>query len=1460
MTAKLIPADSVDALIARCLPGWLSSATSDQLHALHRALGKQQASEQQVQELLSTIPALDDFAAPLLRAALHRSHRLTTNVRTSRVRVVEKVFPPPVIASAPVTPYTRTSSQRLLAAALHNFTDEETRPRAFTQVTLLDASRKPLSIAFEDFARLCRQLDLGGKYQAVLRERLLPADVPDSTPGQARQRIEAMLEEVQRSQLEVAVRLAALKGEIDSRSYLLMLPVIAGKPVVPATAAVLKCRQLFLLGARINGVVVVEIYPPGDSASVQGIIAWVPDDPQQPLQAYTSWAALYQALGGRLRDPGYAAFFARFISERDRVSFFSTLNGLLASNDVHSSLELDGRNFAIDQPLFAYLRRLRIEKMLDDARVMAVPTGDEDAESRRQRLQGYENLGLTLLNLAGLLVPGLGQVMLGVAVLQVANEVYEGYQDWQLGDRKAALAHLFGVAENVLLGAATGAGASAAGRLLERLPFVDGLSPIYTDGGQMKLCTEQITTYRVKDAGLTVGQQTQREGRQHLRLHEGTYQVQGSELNGTLRIRHPRRSDVGPLLEHNGAGGWRHVLEQPQEWTGAMQLLRRLGANLADITEGEAQSVLHSTGFDEPRLRRLHLENARAPARLQDAVECYRLHQQFPELRGEAFDELVASRQAMEQSTVAVLRRDFPGLSIRGAEEVVEQIDSHQLEQMLETGRVPLMLAERARWYIRDARLDRACAGLHQRQAVNTDTEKLALGLIEHLAPWPESIKVELRADSVAGALQAQAGTQEAEHVMCVVRGQQGYATYDASGRLLPMAAHTDSLAGALLLCLDAGQKLLLGDPLLSEQGLSRVLAKQAGSHREVASRLIGQAPVGGGVRPPVRFGDGRLGYPLSGRGASSRVAIRRAIRQVFPTLDDTQLNRYLVELDERGVALWEHVHQLHGQLARLRIVLRRWREERNGVLDLLRRQRVTDRLRRCWRRKTEMLEDGSYSLEIEGERVGSLPRLPDDVDFGHVTQLKLRNMNLSQLDADFLPRFPRLLSLDLRDNQLSTLPQGIEQLSALRRLRLNNNQIVMTSAANLRLRALTNLEQLDLGQNPLGTAPDVNGLVHLRELGLRATGLTQFPARVQQLPWRGLTDMRENQLRQLNQELHGLRLRAERVALHDNPLDEASEQFLSDVSTSSSVSGSGGNHSLPYRHQLVQEAERERWLVGAYGALRTQREARWRALNKVTRSTDFFRFLRDFAQSPDFQRHPIYHRMRMWQVIDACYENSEVREQLFLLAGGRGACEDRLLLIVSQMQVRVIIHQQTAGLSLAQSEVPLMQLGRSLFRLDQVDLIAAQRLREMRASGRHAIDDVEVYLTYRLRLAHTLGLPGQPSSMHYEAYSGVTAQDLNIARVAVLQAESNESLAAALAVRDFWQKHLRTSYPNRFTALFDSYQAPLADYLEQCEAGDINEETYLQHCKILLSQANAAERDLYLELTHQAYARWPIQ
>ena len=513
--------------------------------------------------------------------------------------------------------------------------------------------------------------------------------------------------------------------------------------------------------------------------------------------------------------------------------------------------------------------------------------------------------------------------------------------------------------------------------------------------------------------------------------------------------------------------------------------------------------------------------------------------------------------------------------------------------------------------------------------------------------------------------------------------------------------------------------------------------------------------------------------------------------------------------------------------------------------LDLLRRGRVANSIRRCWRCKTGLRSDGTYALDIRGERVGSLPTLEEGVSFPHVTRLTLRDMDLSEIDPDFLARFPNLRELDLRANHLAVIPPGVERLTELRGLQLDHNRIIMDVAGNRRLSALTRLQTLELNYNPLGFAPDIRGLIHLRPVGLRSTGITSFPSRLQQLPLRGVADLRNNQIRQVNQDLHGLRQRLQRMALHDNPLDEASEEYLNQLSGTSS-----------FRHQLVQVNEREHWLLGSTGAQRSEREMQWRNLQLETTSRPFFNFLRDFARSSDFVQRPTYYRARVWNIIEACEQNTELREQLFIMSGGNASCEDRLLWLFSQMEVRALIHRHTSGMSIAQSEVELMRLSRSLFRLDALDEIATRRIQRIRDAG-HDVDDIEVYLTYRVRLAGPLRLPAQPAALHFEAYAGLTPADLNNARVEVLRAETPERLTQALADRAFWDRYVRDRYGRRFTALVDAFRAPEEAYRERAEAGEVSEEQYLKYCEGIVQAIHDGERELIVTLAREAFDRW---
>ncbi|MCE5977490.1 NEL-type E3 ubiquitin ligase domain-containing protein [Pseudomonas sp. JR33AA] len=1373
MSVIPIPADSIDAFIAGQLKGWLKAANVDLLLTFHRALHNQQAAAERVKTAMAGVPSLVNFATDLLVPALRAEGLAQVDVRTMQV-YIEDDLPMPSAAPRVHTPWRTVHRQLpLLTAALHNFREIDIAPTIHRRAHLRDAQGNTLPLSFEAFARCCRRLDIGGQYQRLLHAQLFPKSRPPAPEGYAHEAVKRLVEENLRANMEVALRMARLKSELDELDYLRLLPVFAAKPVVPAVTGLATPRQLFLLGKRIHGVVAWEMrdHPGGP---LQGIVCWIPQDPYQPVTRHASWDSLYRSTAKRLRAPHYRSFFNRFLSERDKPAFTVTLGRLLEAGSHQAPVELDGRNFPIDTPVFTYLRALQVDKLLDDARVLAVPTADEDADERRQWWEIVKSAGLDALTLAALFVPVVGEVMFAVAAVDIVSEVYEGYAAWKLGDREAALEHVFGVAENVALGVVVGVGQVGVGRLLKRIPFVDALTPVHKGEGRFRL--------------------------------------------GQL-----------PASAHHIDGG------------GA--LMRKFGGDLAQVSDHCADRVLRITGLEQNHLRHLHVQEAQAPARLRDALARYTCHELYPELSGSAFERTLAARQAPASAAGALLIRDFPGLPVAGAEEIIAQATGEQVETLLDTGRVPLAMAERARWFLRERRLDRALMGFEHDGAVNDDTMRLVLGWVTQQAPWPASMRIELRQGEVRGRLVAGSGAMDAAQTKVIIQTEQGYQLADSPSPVLGQG-----FLPCLIQTFEADQRAILGGPQLDVRSMGEQLARLACADREKTAQLIGLPPLAGRYRPPPRIADGRVGYPLSGGGESSRQAIRRGIHEIFPTFTEAELDAYLHELRGRGIGLWRHLSDLQRQLESLRTALDTWQQQRVSMLDGFRRRRVANQIRRAWRRKTEDLTGDEYVLHIEGEQVGSLPTLPAAIDFNHIRRLTLRNMALEQVDENFLRRFGSIRELDLRGNQLTRLPAGIEHLSGLRSLRLSGNRITIDSAANGRLASLSMLQVLDLNYNPLGQVPDLSGLRHLREVTLRATGLDGLPAQ-DHMPWRGLIDVRENRIRQINGELRTLDARLRRMSLHDNPLDQASE-----ASIDASRSESSATRSNSYRHAIADGDVREQWLGEAPEGLRNRRMQIWTQLSEDPQSTDLFRFLADFAGSEDFQGHPRYYRSRIWQILELCTDNTDVREAVYWQTQGPRTCEDRLLIILSNLEVRAHIALHSAGAGMAQAEQTLLRLGRSLYRLDQVDTIAARHIEEMRRDPHIVVDDIEVYLVYRVNLADRLDLPAQPRHMHYAEYSRVTADQIRRAGAQVLAGENPEELSRSLAQREFWQGFVRNRYPQRFEAL----AAPYHEQLEQAEqeAGSRGEQHYLDRAATLMEALSAEERALYLELARAAYLR----
>ncbi|MFJ4385433.1 NEL-type E3 ubiquitin ligase domain-containing protein [Pseudomonas sp. NPDC089408] len=1293
--------DSTDALIASRLPAWLSATSLDNLYGLHESQRRQQLLQQQLHDLLANIATADAFAEPLLRHELQAQLALTLDVRRAKLRRKALLRFPSYISHIPDGIKEQVYEHSLLQAAMHNFTEAEASNSTIMPGTmLLDERGQRCTLRPSRFYSLCRALDVGGQYQSYLRAQLTPG-------GEAGSRIETLFERSIRANLEAALRLSLANGEITGRAQGHCTPLVALCATDASLLPGVKPRQLRVFGLQVRGAVAFEL---SDQAATgeggEGILCWIPDDPSGPLTWYTSWGQLFLTLGKQFRLPGYVDFFQRFIGEHDREAYMQALSKALSGTALDAPVPLDGRREPIVQPLFAYLRKLHIDTLLENGRVHAVPTAQVDARLRDRRLHFYLSVALDALSLASFALPVLALPLLGISALQVADEVYEGYADWQLGNRQGALQHLYAVAEAVAM-TAVNVGAGAATQRLARAAHVEQLVPVHTADGELKLCDPALPGYAVEHRGKVAELLDTAQG-EYLRTPAASYLTYLDAETQQRRIRHPQRADAhAPLIEDNGAGGWRHELESPLQWQDRLELLQGLQRDWAQLDAQTAENVLHATGFTDGQLRRLHLDQQPPPARLRDAVQRYQLHAQAPELSGEDFEQYLQAQQPAASAAEALLRRDFPGLSGNGARELVEQASEASLEQMQARQRVPLDMAEHAHWYLRDTRLDRACAGLLQPAALNRDTEQLALGLIADRAPW-RNVRIELRTAPPSGEMIAWAGVRDASKVRTVVRGERGYLALDANGQPLPLAQAGDTLFEALMLQLDPWQKSALGNAGQSPEALSRAMAQWAAGQRDRVATLLGMAPVGLGFRPPLRLGDGRLGYPLSGRGESSNSALRRGMQLLFAQGDDL-VDEFVANARRQGVLPWNRFLNLCEQLRALDRALGQWRRQASGPIQLIRRIRMARRIRRAWQRQAAG-EHGEYSLDLAGFRLGALPALPESVSFAHITTLNLRDMNLTAAADSFLARFPNVQRLDLSQNRLTMIPQT-PHMTRLQQVDLRNNQIVEVTEAQAQALRLSP-DRVRLQGNPLSAAA-------LERLAAQAPPVAELPP-------------------------------------------QAGDPWFEDMN-----------------QQFVEQCRIE-----------------WQSLRQDADSVGFFVFLEELRNGEAYAHDPADIRRQVNELLWAMYRHTLVRETLFQMT-----TMPRRITTLDEVVVGLKVALRTGGLRGRRLERELRDLGREQFRLDQLNRIAARHIENLRASGQH-VNDNEVYLALRTRLAEPLGLYGQPRYLDFEHVSSVTSEDLVAAEAAVYEAESAEQLSQFLAQQRFWQDHVRLAYADQFAGL----------------------------------------------------------
>ncbi|MDD1001589.1 dermonecrotic toxin domain-containing protein [Pseudomonas sp. TNT2022 ID642] len=489
--------------------------------------------------------------------------------------------------------------------------------------------------------------------------------------------------------------------------------------------------------------------------------------------------------------------------------------------------------------------------------------------------------------------------------------------------------------------------------------------------------------------------------------------------------------------------------------------------------------------------------------------------------------------------------------------------------------------------------------------------------------------------------------------------------------------------------------------------------------------------------------------------------------------------------------------------------------------------------------------EEG-VTLNLSGLQTGDMPGLA--VPLPGVTMLDVSGVGMTGPGASgFLQGFANLRRLVISGNELLTVPESVLQMNQLRRLDMQYCDL--SSAASVYpLLGGTRLRWLDLSYNNLRAFdPPAFGVIDT--LDLRFNELTDWPSGVLDAPNLRTLNLSGNDITDIpeaifegshaqlvagtdlseNTELSLVALQRLRFYSRVNHLPEVLGIAREDIEgmidaqvfgvEESGVSdmGSDGNdvdegaqvvdpHAQVAPVEEVSDSARHispvalnTWLADSPAALAAGRRILWARLAEEPNHERFFQLVFLLRHTLDFRLARVDLTHRLWRVMEAASENTELRQLMFHNAETHGACPDGRILTFSELETRAYEYTALRDIPRERPDLrgrALLDLTRRLFRLERVDRLAE-------AAG-HFQDRAEVRLHYRIGMTRGwpdgLELPGQPE--HALFATPIAGQRLIDARAAVLADEASDLFLDDLISRDYWVRYMKDRYPDAFAIL----------------------------------------------------------
>lgn len=1648
--------------IPNLLPAWFKEAPSFVREALRESIRQGNVTQQAVSQVLAQVKPMEQFCEPLLKAALAAQGWGDINPRTYGIKEVHLLNNPLVFLSQQqfkladtliqlllpellvpqsleINIVSSITHQSLLQAAMQNFEANQTEAEGFAPGTLIyeaqgNPIRGPEVFKPEAFAAICRNLDLGQQYQTHLSQIFAPPNDPWPTddPRSTRYKLNTLFSLNMQHAFASALHLAYMQKHMSPTHYLFMVDLLS---LTKTSAAQGHPRHstLEIMGFEVPGIILM--WPERKPVTqTQRCLVYLPQAPDQSIHVFQTFNAFKEQLREWLKDSEFSGYFVNLIPVRHRAEFMRRIDTKKLTSDSllirrppiinEPALFLETRHIAQFQPPFEVAWRLHLEQIKDDARVLIVPTGDEDTKSRVTRLATYLNLGVSLLGIALGFVPILGEVLLAVSVAQLGTEVYEGIKAWRRDDRVQALEYLFDIAQNLALAA----GSAAAGKALTPSPVVDGLIPVTTVQGQKRLWLPDLKPYETHASldGLKPdarGVYAFRE-QSFIKLDGKVYSIKTDPISGQGYIQHPTDPlAYTPKLQHNHQGAWTHELEKPQLWR-REQLFRRLGPDAQWLSSHSMDAVLQASNISDDGLRTLFIDNLAPPplladsikrARLCERVEQFILHMkqgmshmadyadlqlalltQLPdwptdqvlrvvEVKGGGVKEygsdlaaihprmqitqlqiekgdllkttleclssaqrtvllgedLVGADQqilrlanklgdyaeSVKQSLVTrlysasetvtpeldTLNSQFTGLPVAVMKELMSHLTPAELSAFEKNSRLPLHVMEEARSYVQVVRLNRALEGLYFEGLSNADTQTLVWHTVPRLAGWPENLMLVLR-DKTTGQDLERLGHATAPNRIEIFKSADNYELFNTASEDTYSSAQ---LLKCMVRALRPSARKAMGLPEAdAEKALALKVANLAASERITSAQTLGLQTIKPWLKPPMRLADGRIGYTLGGRSGhlvdeNKSQLLKNLVQELYPLMTDVQAGQFLYHLRLSPALATRALATLKAQLQTLRSDLDQWitrpvwTQPHTGpkvLMSSAEKRAIGQQLIQAWRRQTPVIhfgDDVGHALDLNSWSVDNLPVL--SADYSHIRALRLADSPSGNLPYHFLQRFPNLRVLSLENNHLNELPASLATLSHITELNLQGNQVALSSGAVTLLAGLKKLKSLNLTGNPLGRGFSVGQMPELEQLLLRYTQISEWPEGVENLQHLQVLDLRDNAITHIPSEvLTAQRAATNRVTnLHDNPLNADSIRRL-DIYRREQGINLGVD--VQYRHSSSARGI----LHWAHEPTFVQTDI-WNDLSSLRQSRSFFRVLEDMSESEQFLRTRDDLTERVWAMLTAMHENTELRRLSFDIAANPRTCRDGSAMTFASLELQR--HVSTA-LRNPGTEEELLKLSRGLFRLELLDkhvtgvvnsrhatIIAEQQayvgqlqalidevrpdfaprpLAEMSAEEQQGVayrlgtpealelapllspaalrsrlprhDPLEIQMYYQIQLANRLGLPARPTSMRFTRIAQVTLAEVETAHDYVVSQETPSALQASIEARDFWYEFLEKKNPEAFRLSDEPFAQRLDVLFSQRER--LADGTYLAWLKAIREERNQARHALITRLT----------